>query len=57
MKFKVTNRFKDTDGYVYEVGDAYPKSGKGAKKRLEELAKVHSKYNVAFIEEVEEDKE
>ncbi len=57
MSNKVINKFKDADGHVYEVGKPYPKSGKGAKKRLDELSKVHPKYNVAFIEEVEEDKE
>lgn len=57
MEYKVVNKFKDTDGHVYEVGKPYPKSGKATKKRLEELSKVHSKYNVAFIEEVEKDKE
>ncbi|CEG28084.1 termination factor Rho [Bacillus sp. B-jedd] len=57
MAYKVINEFKDTDGHVYKVGKPYPKSGKGTKKRLEELSQVHSKYKVAFIEKVEKDKE
>ena len=56
MTYKVINKFKDTDGHVYEVNKPYPKSGKATKKRLFELLGIHPKYNVAFIEEVKEEK-
>ncbi|MGF7046393.1 hypothetical protein J2T13_000869 [Paenibacillus sp. DS2015] len=55
MAHKVINRFKDNDegGTIYSVGESYPKgNSKPTKKRIEELSKVHSEYNVAFIEEV-----
>lgn len=54
MSFVVINKFKDTDGHIYDVNNPYPVKGKATKKRLEELLKVHSKYKVAFIREVEE---
>lgn len=53
MSHKVINRFKDTDGHVYEVGDPYPK-GKATKKRIEQLSTVHPKYKKVYIEAVEE---
>lgn len=55
MAYKVIKRFKDKedDNTIYEVGDEYPKgSYKPTKKRIDELSKVHPKYNRIFIEEV-----
>lgn len=57
MSYVVINRFKDTDGHIYEKDSKYPNKGKATKKRLDELSSVHKKYKVAFIKEVEDKKQ
>lgn len=55
MAHKVINRFRDTDGQIYEVGEEYPKGdAKATKKRIDELLDDHPKYRRSFIEEVRE---
>lgn len=59
-KYKVINRFKDKqhNGHIYDVGEIYPaKDKKLMKKRAESLTKIHPKYKVAFLEEIEEKKQ
>ncbi|OAB48464.1 hypothetical protein [Paenibacillus antarcticus] len=53
--YKVVRRFreKNHDGYVYNVGDDYPKQGeKATKARLDELSTKNNKYEEIYIEEV-----
>lgn len=57
MAYKVINKFKDTDGHIYEIGKPYPHKGKPTKKRLSELTEKHPRYGVSFIEKIAEDKE
>ncbi|WP_428909474.1 hypothetical protein [Niallia sp. Krafla_26] len=57
--YKVINRFKENqhDDHIYEVGKPYPAEGKKlVKSRAEYLTKVHPKYGVAFLQEIEEKK-
>lgn len=57
--YKAINRFqeKNHDDHVYEAGDPYPAEDKKlVKARAEFLTKVHAKYEVAFLETVEEPK-
>ena len=58
MAYKAIERFKDLkdDGYIYEVGDKYPRKGKRVSKaRIAELLGSDNKRGRPVIEEVEED--
>lgn len=55
-KYEVINRFRDTDGHIYEVGDVYPRVGKKAtKKRIETLSTTKNKYKKIYIKKVDDD--
>lgn len=54
-KYEVINRFRDTDGHIYEVGDSYPAEGKKAtKKRIETLSTTKNKYKKIYIKKVDD---
>lgn len=58
MAYKAIERFKDLkdDGYIYEVGDKYPRKGKRVSKaRIAELLGSDNKRGRPVIEEEEED--
>lgn len=55
--YEVLNDFieKNHKKHLYQKGDIYPADGfKLVKKRANELTKVHTKYGMAFLKEVEE---
>lgn len=55
-EYKVVRQFKETkhNDHIYNVGDAYPKTGeKATKARLEELSSTKNKYKKIYLQEVE----
>lgn len=56
MRYRVIKDFSDLndDRHVYRVGDAYPRKGRAAKKRVEELSGVDNRHGTPLIEPVEE---
>lgn len=55
MAYKVLEKFRDTDGRIFEEGDSYPFSTV-TKERLTELSTDGNKYGRPFIEEIKEPK-
>lgn len=58
MAYKAIERFKDLkdDGYIYEVGDRFPRKGKRvAPTRYTELSGSDNKRGRPVIEKVEEE--
>lgn len=57
MRYRVIKDFSDlNDGrHVYRVGDAYPRKGRAAKKRVEELSGDDNRHGTPLIEPVEEE--
>lgn len=59
MAYRVVNDFEDSKdkGKAYKRGEEYPRGAyKPSKERIEELSKIHPKYNLIFIEEIPEPK-
>ncbi|MBM7605989.1 stress-induced morphogen [Metabacillus crassostreae] len=58
MKYKVVNRFRDTEdnNHLYKIDDEYPRDGyEPSEERIKELSEIHSKHKRIFIEGSEED--
>lgn len=58
MAYRVLKDFtdlQDKDRHVYRAGDTYPRRGRAAKKRVEELSSDENKRGEPLIEEVNED--
>lgn len=58
MPYKVIKAFTDLQDdakHVYREGDAYPRKGRAAKKRAEELSSSDNLRGEPLIEEVKED--
>lgn len=58
MPYKVIKAFQDLqddEKHVYRAGDAYPRKGRAAKKRVEELSTTENLRGEPLIEEVKED--
>ena len=54
MAYKVIVDFTDkVNGHVYRVGDKYPKSGRAAKARVEELSGEDNSFKTPLITEEE----
>lgn len=54
-KYTVIHKFRDLQDsdHIYDVGDKFPRKGRAAKARLEELSSDENKIGVPLIEEVE----
>lgn len=55
--YEVLNDFieKNHENHLYKTGDTYPADGfKLVKRRANELTKVHKKYGIIFLKEVEQ---
>lgn len=56
MRYKVICRFRDLKdkNYIYDVGDAYPRSGRVKKERVDELLSSENKLKKPLIVKVGE---
>lgn len=54
--YKVTRKFKDKDGRVYEPGDNFPhvNAKKPSNTRIKTLSSTANEYNQIYIEKIEE---
>ncbi|MFL1998356.1 hypothetical protein VYF65_004156 [Lysinibacillus irui] len=59
VKYKVIYMFRDLqdNDHIYKVGDKYPRKGRVAKARIEELSSTDNKIGVPLIKEINEDGE
>ncbi|MEK5429706.1 hypothetical protein MKY88_02475 [Lysinibacillus sp. FSL R7-0073] len=56
-KYKVIYMFRDLqdNDHIYRIGDKYPRKGRTAKARIDELSSNDNKIGVPLIEVVNED--
>ena len=59
MSFVVIKSFTDLqdDNHIYQVGDVYPRKGRVAKKRVEELSTNGNRRGEIFIRGVKDDEQ
>lgn len=55
-KYKVIYMFRDLqdNDHIYRVGDKYPRKGRVAKARIDELSSTDNKIGKPLIEEINE---